>query len=279
MATLATSRSRSQLERFFRDAVSSIVNVGIISDIHLRSAHEHAILTELDSVLGRLNAVDPDHLVVLGDLVEDEDPETDRDHLRAVQAALNSLGVPVTYLLGNHDVEQLSRADLRDLFGVKRFYGRIGETNLFYLDSSAPERSGAQGAVGEKQLAFLDRELADADGAVVFVHHPLGYRDLSDNHWFAEEPEQAFCGNKREVNSVLARHDVRAVVNGHVHETAHVRHRGVDHLTVNAFAKERRDRPVTGTYAKLTVGDSISLRVVEGDRMTVTFEIPTASGG
>lgn len=255
------------------------MKVGIISDIHLRSAHERAVMAELERALDRLDAIDPDHLVVLGDLIEDEDPETDRRHVRTVRAAFDGLGVPVTYLLGNHDVERLSRADLRDLLSVERFDGRIEGSDLFYLDSSAPERSGAQGAVSEEQLAFLDRELADAEGAVVFVHHPLGYRDLSGNHWFAEEPERAFCGNKREVNDVLARHDVRAVVNGHVHETAHVRYRGVDHLTVSAFAKERRDQPVTGTYAELTVDDGISLRVVEGDRMAVTFEIPTPSGG
>lgn len=247
------------------------MKVGILSDIHLQRAHDEAIRAELDRVLDRLDAFGPDRLVVLGDLIEDEDRETDREHVRTVRAALESLGRPVTYLLGNHDVEHLARADLRELLGVERFYGRVAGTDLFYLDSSAPERSGAQGAVSAEQLAFLDRELADVEGAVVFVHHPLGYRDLSGNHWFAEEPERAFCGNKREVNDVLARHDVAAVINGHVHETAHVRFRGVDHLTVNAFAKERRDRSVTGTYAELTLGDEVSLRVVEGNRMRYTF--------
>ncbi|MFB6168869.1 MAG: metallophosphoesterase [Haloferacaceae archaeon] len=248
------------------------MKLGIVSDVHLRSAHERAVLTELDRVVGRLRAFDPDRLVVLGDLIEDETEAADRDHVRAVREALDALSVPVTYLLGNHDVARLSHEDLRDLLGVERFYGRIGGTDLFYLDSSAPERSGAQGAVSDEQLAVLDRELADAEGAVVFVHHPLGYRDLSGNDWFAEEPERAFCGNKREVNEVLARHDVAAVISGHVHETAHVRDRGVEHITVSAFSKERRDVPVTGTYAELTLDDGLSLRVVEGDRMSYGFE-------
>ena len=247
------------------------MKVGVLSDIHLQRVNEEAVLTELDRALDSLDDVDPDRLVVLGDLIEDEDREADREGVRTVREALDSLGVPVTYLLGNHDVERLSHEDLREALGVERFHGRIEGTDLFYLDSSAPERAGAQGAVSEEQLAFLDAELADAEGAVVFVHHPLGYRDLSGNHWFAEEPERAFCGNKREENDVLARHDVAAVVNGHVHETAHVRYRGVHHLTVNAFAKERRDRPVSGTYAELTVDDEVSLRVVEGDRMESTF--------
>lgn len=247
------------------------VKVGILSDIHLQRAHDAAIRAELDRALDSLDDFGPDRLVVLGDLIEDESPAADREGVRTVRAALGSLGVPVTYLLGNHDVARLSRDDLRALLGVERFYGRVEGTDLFYLDSSAPERSGAQGAVGEEQLAFLDRELADAEGAVVLVHHPLGYRDLSGNHWFAAEPERAFCGNKREVNDVLARHDVAAVVNGHVHETAHVRYRGVEHITVNAFAKERRGRPVTGTYAELTLGEEVSLRVVEGDRMRYAF--------
>lgn len=247
------------------------MKIGIVSDVHLRSAHKRTVLTELDRVVEQFHRVGLDRLVVLGDLIEDEDEATDRDHVRAVRAAFEALDVPVTYLLGNHDVERLSHENLCDLLGTERFHGRIKGEDLFYLDSSAPERSGAQGAVSEAQIDFLDRELADAEGAVVFVHHPLGYRDLSGNHWFAEEPERAFCGNKREVNDVLARHDVAAVVSGHIHETAHVRYRGVDHLTVSAFSKERRDRPVTGTYAELTLSDEVSLRVVEGDRMTYAF--------
>jgi Icc-related predicted phosphoesterase len=247
------------------------VRVGIVSDVHLRSAHEEAVRSELDRALDGLDGFDPDRLVVLGDLIEDEDRERDREHVRAVREAFESRAVPVTYLLGNHDVERLSHAELRDLLGVDRFYGRVEGSDLFVLDSSAPERSGAQGAVSEEQLTALDRGLDDVEGAVVFVHHPLGYRDLSGNHWFAEEPERAFCGNKREVNDTLARHDVAAVINGHVHETAHVRHRGVDHLSVGAFSKERRNVPVTGTYAELTLDDEVSLRVMEGDRMTYSY--------
>ncbi len=180
----------------------------------------------------------------------------------------------MTYLLGNHDVECLSRVELRDLLEVERFWGRVAETDLFYLDSSAPERAGARGTVGAAQLEWLDRELADATGAVVFVHHPLGYRDLSEDAWFASDPERAFCGNRRAVNDVLAGHDVRAVVSGHVHETAHVRHRGVDHVSVSAFSKEQPDVPVTGTYAQVVVDDGLAVRVVEGSRTATAFEMP-----
>jgi len=250
------------------------VHLGIVSDVHLRSAHETAIRTELAAVVDRFDDWGADRVLVLGDLIEDENREADRAHVRAVRETLAAADAPVTYLLGNHDVERLSRADLREVLGVERFWGRIEGTDLFYLDSSAPERAGAQGAVGEDQLAWLDRELADAAGAVVFVHHPLGYRDLSGNAWFASEPERAFCGNKREVNDVLARHDVRAVVSGHVHETAHVRYRGVDHVGVSAFSKELPDVPVTGTYALAVVDDGLAVRVVEGDRTATAFEVP-----
>jgi Icc protein len=257
------------------------VNLGLVSDVHLRSGHETAVETALAGVVDRFDDRGVDRILVLGDLIEDESERADRAHVRAVRDTLAAADAPVTYLLGNHDVERLSHADLREVLGVERFWGRVegGDADLFYLDSSAPERSGAQGAVGERQVAWLDRELADAAGAVVFVHHPLGYRDLSGNAWFANEPERAFCGNKREVNDVLSRHDVRAVVNGHVHETAHVRYRGVDHVTVSAFSKELPDVPVTGTYARVTVDGGVAVRVVEGDRTATTFEVPPGAGG
>jgi Icc-related predicted phosphoesterase len=253
------------------------VRVGIVSDVHLRSADRAAVRDELGAVVDRF-AGRVDRAVVLGDLIEDEDAATDRDHVRAVREAFDALDAPVTYLLGNHDVERLSRADLRELLGVERFHGRIGDTDLFSLDSAGPQGSGARGVVPDGHLAALDEGLADADDAVVFVHHPLAHRSLDDNEWFAEAPERAFCWNREEVEDVLARHDVRAVVNGHVHETAHVRSRGVDHFAVTAFNKEFPGASVTGTYAELRLGETLRLRVVEGDRAAKTFEVPSTDG-
>lgn len=81
--------------------------------------------------------------------------------------------------------------------------------------------------------------------------------------------------NTREVNALLDVHEsVRAVFNGHVHETHHARYRGIDHVTINAVSKETPDVPVTGTYAEVVLDDDLSVTVVEGDRRRWSVTLP-----
>jgi 3',5'-cyclic AMP phosphodiesterase CpdA len=251
------------------------MKLGLISDVHLRSGNREAVLDELSDVVDRFDdSFEPAVTVVLGDLVQHaETPDDDREHLRAVVETLADLDSPVTFLAGNHDVMNLGSDELTTVLD-QDLWGRVDGTDLFYLDTSAPWQPGARGAVSDDQLAFLDEELEDVDDAVVLSHHPLHYYDISDNYWFGERPERAFCGNKHEVNEVLAAHDVRAVFSGHLHETHHTRYRGADRFSINAFSKELPDSGVTGTYAEVTLDDRLEVRVVEGDRMTRTFELP-----
>ncbi|WP_137284757.1 metallophosphoesterase family protein [Halorussus salinisoli] len=252
------------------------MKIGLVSDIHLQSENRESVLEELSGVVDRFDdSFEPDVTVVLGDLIEDEgSADRDSEHVRAVAETLDDLDSPVTFLAGNHDVENLSSDELAALLDQDR-WGRIDGTDLLYLDSAAPWLSGARGEVTDEQLAFLDDELDGTDDRLLFVHHPVHYHDLRDNYWFGETPERAFCGNKAEVNRVIEHRDgVLAVFNGHLHETDYTRYRGTHHFTVNAFGKERPESDVTGTYAEVTIDDRLTVRVVEGDRMTRTFEVP-----
>ena len=250
------------------------MRLGLISDIHLRSSDESVVLATLQDIVGHFNeSYSPDRVVVLGDLIEDESPELDRTHCRQVVEALAELEAPVTYLPGNHDVETMSPDRLEEIVG-NPLWGHIEGTPLIYLDSSAPHLSGAPGYVTEEQLAFLDNRLGTLDEAVLLVHHPVHHRSFADNVWFADAPERAICVNKRDVNNVLADHgNVRAVLNGHLHETHHCRYRGIDHFTINAVNKETPDSDVTGTYAEVDIGEPLTVTVVEGDRRRVTVTI------
>ena len=246
------------------------MRLGLLSDIHLRSVDEDAVVATLRDIVRHFNtAFEPDHVVVLGDLIEDESPAADRDHLRTVVEELAALSAPVTYLAGNHDVEAVPPDAFREIVGNPG-WGRIDGTPVVYLDSSAPQLSGAPGYVSDEQIEFLDETLRTVDDALLLVHHPIHHRSMADNVWFSEAPERAICVNKRDVNAVIEDHGtVRAVINGHVHETHHARYRGVDHFTVNAVNKETPDSDVTGTYAEVELGASLSVAVVEGDRRRV----------
>jgi len=254
-----------------------MARIGLVSDVHMREGRRDAIERELRATVERLEGFEPHRAFVLGDLVEDgETAATDREHVEAVARVFEDAPFPTTYLLGNHDVENLSYSELSGaLDGQSRFgHLTVHGQDVVYLDSSAPRLAGARGELGGEQLEFLGALLPTLEDAILLVHHPVGYYDIRDNHWFGEFPERAFLGDRKELLEVVAESGgVRATFSGHIHQTRAGSFRGIDHVVVNAFSKERPDTPVTGTHAEVVVGDEITVDVFEHGRPVESFEL------
>jgi 3',5'-cyclic AMP phosphodiesterase CpdA len=254
-----------------------MTRIGIVTDVHMREGEREPIERELRAVVDRLERFGPHHTFVLGDLIEDgPTAAVDREHVTAVTGAFEDAPFPTTYLLGNHDVENLSRADLSEILdGQPRFgHVEVDGRDVVYLDSSAPRLAGARGELGEEQLDYLRETLPGLEDAILLVHHPVGHYDIRENDWFGEFPERAFLGDRKELLELLAEvGTVRATLSGHIHETRHTTFRGLDHGVVNAFSKELPDVPVTGTHAEVVVDGGIEVEVFErGDRVG-SFEL------
>ncbi|MDZ7731646.1 MAG: metallophosphoesterase [Natrialbaceae archaeon] len=221
--------------------------------------------------------IDPDHLFVLGDIIEHaETAETDRQHVRRVHECLTDANLPLTYLLGNHDVENLSRTNYGDLLGQDRFFGvrQVDDVPILFLDTSWASVPGARGILGGPQLEWLQTTLPSLDRCLVFAHHPIGYFDLSTNHWFATFPERAFFGDRLEFLSLVRDlGDVRATITGHIHETRSTSFWDIPHLSVNAFSKETRDKALTGTYAVVDIEKSVNVEIRDRTNTQATFEL------
>lgn len=238
----------------------------------MRSGYRREIAAELRRVVEAFESFDPDLIVVLGDSVEDETAERDRKHFTMVIEQL-SFGPPLRILAGNHDVMNLSLETLRSLFenpldGIVR----MGGETLTFLNSAAPRLGNPRGEISVEGIELL-RQLNPEEPVTIFVHHPLHYRDVSDSVWWATRPEEAFCGNKRAVNELLAERSVRCVINGHIHDSNHTHYRGIDHVTINAFGKEKPDVPVTGTYAEVEIGEAIRIETKVGSETVAKFEL------
>lgn len=248
------------------------LRVGVVSDVHMRSAYREALTDELSRVVDRFERFDPDLVVALGDIVEDETAERDREHIELVREQL-SFGPPLRMLAGNHDVRNLSSETLQSLFGNPLGgTARIGGETLVFLNSAAPRLGNPRGEVDEGGIELLRR--LDPDKPVtVFVHHPLHYRDLSETVWWSTRPEEALCGNKTAVNEILEGLSIRCVINGHLHDPAHTRYRGIDHVTLNAFSKETPDIPITGTYAEIEIDERVRVEAKVGDETVSAYEV------
>ena len=254
-----------------------MVRLAVLSDIHMRPDHAEAIEAALERVCDHLEStVHPDRVICLGDLIQhqDGDPATDERMLERVRETLAELSCPVTYLLGNHDVENLDRATIGTILGQRRFHGTatVDDVPLVFLDTSWASVAGARGILGGPQLEWLATELPAMDRTLVFAHHPIGFFDLAGNPWFESFPERAYFGDRREFLTLVRDHcDVRATLSGHIHATERVDFWDIPHCSIGAFSKSRPDVPLSGTYAVVSVEESISVAVRTVEEVLARF--------
>lgn len=252
-------------------------SIALLSDVHLRSTELSTLRTELEAYCDVLLAEQPDHLFVLGDLIEDgASPETDREHVQVLSDTLNTVPCPVTCLLGNHDVENLSCKALSSLLGQDQFHGvrEVGNTPVIFLNSTREQKEGACGEYGLEQRRWLAECLSQYDAPLILSHHPLGNFNLSDNEWFNNFPERAFPVDRRELLVTLKTSRATPVTFcGHIHQTGFSTFHEVPHISLNAFSKETPEKSFTGTHAIVTVDETVTVDVKIRDKTVATYQV------
>lgn len=245
---------------------------GLVGDIHLETENRDAAVDVLDMVVDGFAAAAVDAVILMGDLVTySETAAVDRGFLRTVTDAFEPLDVPTRYLLGNHEVENLSRAQVCGLLGQEPYGAFAVEgQDVIYLDSSAPRLSGSRGDLGARQRAWLAETLPGVDDALLFVHHPIHYHSVADSPWWDEYPERAFCGDKKEAGRILDENpNVRTVVNAHLHAHDRTVRENVPHITLEPFARKEPGDGVTGAHALLdTDAGTVTMRTPETDMVS-----------
>lgn len=254
-----------------------MVRVGIVSDIHMRNEYIDEITEALTLVLDGLASRQVDHLFVLGDLIEDaESAAADEANVERVHELFERPSIPVTYLLGNHDVINLSRDTLSTILGQERFYGSIdfGDNSVIFLDSTSGGPEHPHGRLGPAQRSWLDDALRTCDDPLILCHHPLGDFDLSENVWFSEYPEQAFLLDREDVlDTLVDEGSAQGTISGHIHQTERTTFRGLSHVSANAFSKEVPDNPVAGTFVEVDITTQPTVYVKTRTETVATYTI------
>jgi Icc protein len=192
-----------------------------LSDTHLTSAGvlyngvidaDRALATAAELIARALaDEVRVDALVVSGDLTDTGDPAA----YRRLADALGSLGPPVVWATGNHDVRTTMHAELLgrpDEAGKILQRHEFGGLRVLVLDSTVV--GGGHGCLEAEHLAELAAALSTRaeHGTVVVLHHaPLP----------PPSPLLAYFALERASRRALARSiadtDVRLVLAGHHH--------------------------------------------------------------
>ena len=231
----------------------NIARIGIIADCQYADEptrgvrHYRLSVQKLTEAVDSLNKFELDHVFHLGDFID--------QHLESFNELLpimDRLKAPHTHVLGNHDfsVEEQFKEMVPETMGLKARYFSImvKEWKFIILDGNDvslyawPEHSEKyeqasrvyqqkyahretwNGAIGQMQMAWLNKELAQAeingDKVILLCHFPVL---PEENHilWNADEL----------VDLVSSYTCVKGWFNGHNHAGGYAEHQGIHFIT------------------------------------------------
>ncbi len=263
------------------------LTIGVVTDIHFGPAatFEGKLrkLTDrapelLSAFVDRMNSeVRPDLVVNLGDDIEDESLELDRERYGRVIRILSGCAAPVLHVAGNHDTVSLSDDDLAAAWGEGRpahapakLYRSRDVAGVHVVALHTHEVKDHTVFIEDEQLAWLERDLAATSlPVVVFMHPSAADQVLIGNRWFEGHANICLVRERKALREILeASGKVLLVVNGHLHWNHLDLHRGVPYVTLQSLIENLDDdapgRPARA-HAVIRVERSRVLVEIEGE--------------
>jgi Icc protein len=269
------------------------MRIAFISDVHygpptwfqgklakLTQFADELTLRFVDRMNGEFH---PDVVVNLGDVVEDESRELDRERYGRFVEVLSGLDAELVHVAGNHDQYNLTQDDLRKLWGHtgELHYSRdLG--GLHFAVLRTVEHKNTRIELPPEQLAWLEQNLAaTALPSIVLMHHPASEMRLEGNRWFEKQPHICRVTERRSLRSVIERSGrVIAVFNGHVHWNHFDVISGIPYITVQSLTENLSDdapgRPANA-WAVCDVDEHRLVITVFGEQ-PVRYQVERAAG-
>lgn len=238
--------SDSQNRAYFYQSIVRGENVQFELERSVDSQQEYMFLHLTDLHLGRgkgmeefkatvlpeINGYQPAFLTITGDFSFQEGIK---------QAYLDLLGqfrAPVFNAIGNHEmmIQCLDpKKDYKQLLGPTYYSFNFGEFHYVVLDgcTAAPWRKDWKNVVGfidETQMGWLKQDLdfiPAGTPTIVFIHIPIVSQN-TERFGMEEKEEPAWeIINDQEVITLLSQYNIKFVLQGHIHENAHMYEKGI----------------------------------------------------
>lgn len=235
---------------------SDKVRFGIVTDLHYAEVpnrgSRHCSLSgqKLASAIETFRRKNLDFLIELGDFKDQATPPDAKgtlNYLRVIESVLQSFGGPIYHVLGNHDMDSLSKEEFlattqnAPSANGKAFYSfRTKGCTSIVLDANFNEDGShynrgnfdwTYASVPEQQLAWLKEELKRAEGPVfLFIHQLLD--------GFSAVPSSVCVNNWPQIVKILEEsRKVAAVFQGHHHEGNYSLRHGIHYFTIPAMVE------------------------------------------
>ena len=230
-------------------AAETTLKIGFVPDweYDTRKKLQHKLpiqaMTELPKVVDYLNnEYRPDWVIGGGDYIESSNrkPEKAKLLLTEINAVFSRVNAPRAYVLGNHDMRSLTKAEVRAILGMEENH-RIIDTDVWrmvLLDTNfnkedESDRNAKQyvlGYVSRAEMEWLDQALDTDKPTIVFSHHsPVEGQDKMGLNII----------NQLEVRAMLEKHqNVAFVVSGHSPASRSVESNGVHYFIVDTLVHD-----------------------------------------
>jgi 3',5'-cyclic AMP phosphodiesterase CpdA len=258
------------------------IHVAVVTDIHVHdtdSPVEHKVMTDyperIAAFVDAANAWPADLAIELGDLINGAfvlgadygDPARIPQILDDAVACFAGLQCPLDYVLGNHDLYDLSKAEFLAGIGRDKTYYSfdLGGFHFVILDAeyNDPDESDydhvfmrVKCRIPTFEMDWLRDDLAATQlPTIVCIHQPL------DSEFDANAGGPPVVNNA-EVRALLSESGVVvAVFQGHVHENVYTEIDGIHYITFAAMV-DHTD-PIPPTWAQVTL---------DADQRTISIE-------
>ena len=229
------------------------IRFGVVTDVHYAQRENGVLrygdsLDKLRAAVEYFNGCKLDFVIELGDFKDcvGRDKEGAMGYLSDVEAVLQTSKAPVYHVLGNHDMDLLSK---EDFFSMAHNPAEVGNGSWYsfvksgvrfiVLDScfrpdGVPYNSGnyswKESFVPSEELSWLKEELSSSrEPVVVFNHQMLDSFDT-------RIPVESFVTNADEVRAALEQSGkVLACIQGHWHDASYSESNGIHYYTQRAM--------------------------------------------
>jgi 3',5'-cyclic AMP phosphodiesterase CpdA len=247
----------------------------LISDVHLGppASHQGKLRKLTDQSEELVSAfvrrmkeeLEPDLVVNLGDVLEDEAADKDRERYARFVSLLAEIGCPVLHVAGNHDTINLTPEQLCSLWGTSDSLTYSRDVAGFHFAVLRTiEHRGERIELPEEQIRWLEADLALSTlPTIVLMHHPASEMRLEGNRWFEKRPHLCRVVERRALRQVIeASGKVLAVFNGHVHWNHLDLIRGIPYVTLQSLIENLDDDAPGRAAAAYAVCDLDDRRLV-----------------
>jgi Icc protein len=254
--------------------MATALKIALIADIH----HGNDIGTKLGSAalvlmqpfVDWVNAIRPDLVVELGDRINDVDKDADLKWTQDVAHVFTAVQPPCVHILGNHDANQLARAESEEAMQTTfapHSRDVQGYHLVFWNSAVQVEQGGFHLAPAD--LDWLQTDLVATDlPTLIFSHLPLDNGSMLGNFYF----ETAAPGGAHYAEGAVARDIIErsgkviACLAGHTHWNAHNTIDGVHYITIHSLTESFTTHPYpTGAFGILAIDDTLTVEVFGRD--------------